>query len=502
MNEIENLKHWERCIKDFFSSKKDAEIEKYLKDIIKEIGSLYKKEKYFGDEEKKSFFDPKRNKKEKEQTTLDFLYSQLEQINDWIEKPESLDMSNVRQSTVTKKAEISSKFDANSWLTWAAENARSVSFSTHVSKLTHSAIYSPSFYDSVNVISNYQVSTSSLQNPDVDGAVRGNQYSPIFQFLELTVSDEKLVNRLANTDCMVLRSFSKSEEENEKWNAGFRNSLSELDLSAHTLLKQIYFPLGKNKPAYHLLCNLVSSSIAHRIFMRTRKEEVDVSKKTKKQKYTEKTLISYPNMASLSVTASNHGNASQLNGKRGGKLKLFSSQPPIWQSQLKPPVYKKSLFFEPTIYWQAKEDIDYLRDFLMRFDRFELSIKDPKRMKWIEQWVGNIIDEILFYIGSIQNLPAGWSAASEVRLKPEHQYLLDPDRDDDNYQSARANTDWSTVVCKDFSDWLNNKLAGIDKRFTPQAQHSRLWYQLFEPELRDFIQTMEFDCKRNKEVKA
>lgn len=502
MNARENLDHWEACIKDFLSSKKNAEIEKYLKDSIKKIGDLYKKEKYFGDVEKESFFDPKKNKKGKEQSALYFLYSQIEQINDWTKKPESLDMSNVRQSIDTKKLEIDSKFDANNWLTWAAENARSVSFSTHVSKLTHSAIDSPSIYDSVNVISNCQVSTTVIKNPDVDGAVRGNQYSPIFQFLELTVSDEKLVNLFANDDCMVLRNFSRSEEENKNWNEGFRNSLRELDLSAHTLLKQIYFPLRKNKPTYHLLCNMVSSSIAHRIFMRTRKEEVDVSKKMKKQKYAENTLTLYPNMASLSVTASNHGNASQLNGKRGGKLKLFSSQPPIWQSQLKPPVYKKSLFFDPEIHYQYREDVNYLRDFLMRFDRIELSIKDPKRMKWIEQWVGNIIDEVLYYIGSIQNLPAGWSAATDVRLKSEHQYLLDPDRDDDNYQSARANTDFLSVVCKDFADWLNNKLSGKDKQFTPQVQHTRLWYQLFEPELREFIQTMEFDRKRNREVEV
>jgi CRISPR-associated protein Csy1 len=207
-------------------------------------------------------------------------------------------------------------------------------------------------------------------------------------------------------------------------------------------------------------------------------------------------------MAGLSVTASNHGNASQLNGKRGGKLRLFSCQPPTWKSQLKPPIYKRSLFFEPSIYWQAKEDIDYLRDFLMRFDRIELSIKDPKRMKWIEQWVGDIIDEASFYIISIQNSPVGWSATSDIKLKPQHQYLLDPYRSDADFQTAIANTDWPSEVCKDFADWLNNKLAGKDKQFTPQAQHTRLWYQLFEPVLRELIQTVQFERKRNAEVEA
>ena len=134
----------------------------------------------------------------------------------------------------------------------------------------------------------------------------------------------------------------------------------------------------------------------------------------------------YPGLASLAVTASNHGNASQLNAKRGGKLKLITCQPPTWQSQFKPPVFNKSLFFEPSIFWKAKDDIDYLRDFLIRFESIELSIKNPKRKKWVEQWVRNIIDEVLFYITNIQSLDSGWSAewltASEKHRVPVHRH--------------------------------------------------------------------------------
>ena len=90
------------------------------------------------------------------------------------------------------------------------------------------------------------------------------------------------------------------------------------------------------------------------------------------------------------MTASYHSNASQLNGARGGKLHLFSAQPPTWQSQLKPPLYKKSLF-DSFSHPSINIDIDYLRDYLLRFERIELSIKNPQRRKWIEKWVGNIL---------------------------------------------------------------------------------------------------------------
>ena len=205
----------------------------------------------------------------------------------------------------------------------------------------------------------------------------------------------------------------------------------------------------------------------------------------------------YPGLASLAVTASNHGNASQLNAKRGGKLKLITCQPPTWQSQFKPPVFNKSLFFEPSIFWKAKDDIDYLRDFLIRFESIELSIKNPKRKKWVEQWVRNIIDEVLFYITNIQSLDSGWSADIGCRLKLDHQYLLDPYRNDDDFQTKRKNTDWESIVCSDFSDWLNYKLVGKDKLFTPQVDHRRLWHQLFEPELRELNEILEFKRKHN-----
>jgi len=54
---------WEDVIKDFFQMKIDNEVELYYKKMIKEIGDLYRKERFFGSEEKKYFFDTKKNKK-------------------------------------------------------------------------------------------------------------------------------------------------------------------------------------------------------------------------------------------------------------------------------------------------------------------------------------------------------------------------------------------------------------------------------------------------------
>ncbi|MFW8602442.1 type I-F CRISPR-associated protein Csy1, partial [Desulfobacterota bacterium M19] len=193
------------------------------------------------------------------------------------------------------------------------------------------------------------------------------------------------------------------------------------------------------------------------------------------------------------------GNASQLNGKRGGKLALFCSQPPIWEGQLKPPINQSSFLYAGLNYHKVKEPIDFLRDFLIRFEKINLSTKDPKKKKWIDGWVNNIIDEIFLYAACIQNLPPGWSNYRNIKLKLEHRYFLDPHRDDEDFQKLRQSTDWQTVVCSDFANWLNGRLKGKDKKFTPQREHTQMWKKLMEKELREHVQLIEVDRKFQNE---
>jgi CRISPR-associated protein Csy1 len=344
-----------------------------------------------------------------------------------------------------------------------------------------------------------------LLEKNIDGAVSGNQFSPIFQFLELELNGRKLASEFAVDSPRVLEPLASTNEELNIWNNGFKRALSNDRLSTHFLAKQVYFPIDSdsNNAPYHLLCNIKSSSLAHTIFERVfDKDQKEIRIFRDKMKYSSAATTSYPQKSRISVTASNHSNASQLNGKRGGKLHLFSHQPPTWKNQLKPPAYKKSLFDEGFFHQNIKEDIDYLRDFLVRFERIDLSIKNPGRRKWIEQWLANIIDELLFFAGSIQSLPSGWSTAEDIKLKPAHQYLLDPYRKDVSFQSARNATDWQTVVCNDFASWLNRRLIGKDKQFTPQREHRRIWVSLLDQPLREHSEMLDMELKFQTEVEA
>jgi CRISPR-associated protein Csy1 len=491
---------WKEVIIDFLNKKREFAEETYLKDVIKNINGLFKEKQFFNSTEIEDHFNPKKNKKDKSQSSIEFQREKYKKIFEFVETSFNLYLEQIKAQYYDKCKEIDGKYAPHKWITQASKNAASVSFATHVIKLTHSKIDSSSIYDQINLKRSDYVTTSSLLNKAVVGAVSGNQYAPIYQFLELELNGKKLAGEFTDSNTMVLDGLAQTNEDIKEWNSGFSKSLHGSELSTHSLAKQIYFPVTENisleKESYHLLCNIQSSSLSHAIFTRVHDgSQKEFRKLRNKKLYSEEKITTYMQRARLSITASNHSNASQLNGKRGGKLILFPAQPPTWQSQLKPPIYKKSLF--NNFYPQAmKTDIEYLRDFLLRFESIDLSIKNPQRMKWINSWVDNIIDEFLFYTSTIQNLPTGWTAKKEIKLKLEHQYLLDPYREDEQFQAKRKADNWQSVVCDDFSAWLNRLLIGRDKKFTPQKNlHSRMWSKFLEQPLREYSETIEYQSE-------
>jgi len=208
-------------------------------------------------------------------------------------------------------------------------------------------------------------------------------------------------------------------------------------------------------------------------------------------------LVSLPNMGIQNYGGEYPRNVSMLNADRQGKAYLFSTQPPTWKKKLKAPVDKESLFDNLSNY-QINEDIKYLVEFLQRFKYLDLSYKDPKRYVHLERWIESIVDEVLYYANTIQKLSASWSADENNKLKVEHQYFLDPYRDDEVFQAQRSTTDWQAVVRDDFANWVNRKLVGKDKTFTPQAEHTQLWKKLFKDSLREDAEAIKAEKQFNK----
>lgn len=259
------------------------------------------------------------------------------------------------------------------------------------------------------------------------------------------------------------------------------------------LNKQIYFPVETEQ--YHLLLPLVSSSLAqnlHEEFQELFSDEQKQAKERRKSnKYSDVTIVSYPNKAVLNVTQSNHSNASKLNGTRGGRLSLLSCAPPQWSSKL--PSYKsKNSFFDRGLSVRLNDEITGLRNYLLVLKNKELSLSKPQRNAAIKEKVSNIIAgffDFVLMVNTSEN-KQGWTMETNLPLR--QQLLFEPWRNDGEVEEILSNSLWQEQLGKDFGRWLNKQLNTSKKgslQLTPI--HEALWSSWFLIELKEHIALQE-----------
>lgn len=485
-NELENFDTWKNIIKEYIDSLDDNDKgNEYLSELV----SIFCFEKSIQAKTGNSLEEKSLINELKKLEKIKLTGKNKKQLKEyyclfvnrgWIENFDS----------ELKQLELKQCF-YNIWICRAVALGNSVHPATHIAKLTHSSSGGLSILDSDYSINHKYITTSAIKNKQIDGAYPNATASKIVKFLMLK-NGNMLSDEINSGNRDTLKEFATDEKELDRWMEGFKKNLNPSP-KTDFLAKQIYFPSENN---YHLLTVIKSSSLAQAVFLKN--FEKTIRKNTEKldtyrtnHRYNNKVYQKPINIAKVSTTLSQPQNASVLNGARGGKLYLFSCQPPTWQNQLKGPIYSQSFFYTVFLDKSIRSTLDYLRDFLLRYQRIDLSIKDPERRKWIEKWVNDIIDEVLAYAAELQNLEAGWTDIEKIKLKPAHQYFLDPYRNDEAFQTARKSSNWQAVICHDFAAWLNHKLIGKDKKFTPQQAHSRLWVELLEQPLREHNSTIE-----------
>jgi len=144
--EEKTLGTWEEVIVDFLNRKFEAEEEKYLKDELKSIGEQYKKNQFFNDDDIEYIFDTRKNKKEQNETSLGFHRRKALTVLTLVNKPNGLNIYRKKKDYFKKVKGLANKYSPINWLSVNCKNAASVSFATHVIKLTHSKINTPSVH--------------------------------------------------------------------------------------------------------------------------------------------------------------------------------------------------------------------------------------------------------------------------------------------------------------------------------------------------------------------
>ena len=165
---------------------------------------------------------------------------------------------------IKKSKEIELKYRPDIWLDWASINAKNITFSTHVAKLTHSSIKGATniYFDKIDKKALF-FSTASLLEKATDVSQTDSKLSPIGKFLQLEYNKMKMIDKLKKEDISDLKSFSTSDKQLTLWKERFFYAFKSIRPSSHFLSKQMYFPIDKG---YHMISPLVSSSLEQVIY--------------------------------------------------------------------------------------------------------------------------------------------------------------------------------------------------------------------------------------------
>ena len=389
------------------------------------------------------------------------------------------------------------------YLTECADKAKAVDKPmfkvTHPVKFTHGLIgYGGAYVKPSSENTNSYLTTESLQGDYFDITNSNGNLITHARFLMLNLDGETVYEKLENIDHSWLLEFTTSAKQQEQWAEGLSLWATNIEtIKDASRLKQNYFYLSDG--SYHITAPLFSSSICQAIYDKVRfstfsQENKKIRTAKRNKKHAEGVLVEFPNFAVMNFGGTQPQNISAGNFERHGEAFLLPCAPPHWQSSLKPPTNKTSLYedeFDRRAWRLAKELQLYLSKLQKRKGNMEIR-------NHVTQLVYQIIDTLFDYIAEIHSLEnlAGWSEETDCKLKESHKLLLDLHRQDENFQLVRDSGEWQKQVCKDFGLWLNKKLESKTMLFAKiESTH---WAKLLKRQLREF----ERDIKRAKEVSA
>lgn len=371
------------------------------------------------------------------------------------------------------------------WIADAARRVKQIQLVTHALKYAHPDARGTSLHSEGNPAAREtEIGTHSLGGrltPDVVGNAAALD---VYKFLSLEVAGKPIWQRAVEDDPNLFAALPGDEEEKRAWIAAFATlPQPKGGPASHKLAKQLYWPMGEG--GYNLLQPLFPSSLVHAVWERLRDDRFSETAQEARQARREGRPHScgyrdWPELVILKFGGTKPQNISQLNTERHGEAWLLPSYPPAWKSQaIALPRYVESVFKRFERWRPARERLDELGRFLAGVrDWNNLRIREGRTRR-----VEAIIDELIQYAAAIRALPPGWSAGDDCRLPPSQRFWLDPERDDPEFQQARAAADWPRQVAEAFGAWLNTHLRR--HRLPVGDAELRAWRQEFQEILRE-----------------
>lgn len=363
---------------------------------------------------------------------------------------------------------------------------------THAIKYSHPDAQGTSLYSRGNPrVGGRLIGTHSIKvGYRADGICNTAANLPYIKFLSLEVDDKPIWQRAVDNDPNLFAALPGDDEEKRTWITAFATlPQPKGGPASHKLAKQLYWPLGNG--AYHLLQPLFPSSLVQRVWERLRDDRFSEAAQQARQarrdgKPHPHGYRDWPELVVLKFGSTKPQNISQLNTERHGEAWLLPSRPPAWTSRgITPPRHVESVF-------ERFGRMRLVREHLADLGRFLVGVRDWNNRdirRGRARRVEAVIDELIQYSGAIRRLPPGWSAKPDCRLPASQRYWLDPERDDPDFQQARAASDWPRQMAESFGAWLNAHL----RRYELPVGDAELrsWRREFEDSLHEILQEME-----------
>lgn len=378
-------------------------------------------------------------------------------------------------SEAKRQAEVN-RFRADTWLESAAARCRQIQVATHILKATHPDL-------EIKRVTNLYVTPSQLRKHTLVGThalgetfvsdVSGNAAAlDIYDFLTQEYRGRNILDLMLADDPELHSALSTDPQQARGWFESFAKIVESpcTRISTHTLAKQLYWPIGENPcddRQYHLLAPVYASSLAHYVWRQIQNDRFSEEAKAARQalkenRWSERPVREYPDLAVQQLGGTKPQNISQLNSERRGVNYLLASLPPTWKSRDVRPLWRTVSMFKA---YERRRGVRDLLRYLSAFLRAEpkRNVETRRRRTAL---VDDLIDELFQFTAEFRSLAPGWSGAKECWLNLSERHWLDPDgvAAASRGEGRPVPADTEEQVSSAFANWLNARLRAPGSR--------------------------------------
>lgn len=315
-------------------------------------------------------------------------------------------------------------------------------------------------------------SQESLADATGDGAYNASAYE-LYLLLDCKVEGATLGALLQSSDADAVSALGHEPVEAEQVAEEIVFLLEKkcVKPATHALGKQIYWLSGTNPSSdkdYCLLAPLYPASLVHQAYLQIHPTRYGLKNLTARKarrdgNVHECAYEEYPDWALQKMGGTKPQNVSHLNSERRGDNYLLSSlPPPAWKTnQRYLPLHANSVFERA---FGARRTV---RATVKAFLAFLLTDPESNRhtRQKVDDFLDNLIDELIVYAGELQSQPAGWTLDERYdNLALSEKLWLDSQRaampDEGEFAQHWHRQEWPEQVGKRFAHWLNAQLQG------------------------------------------